>query len=187
MADLKKEIREIAEIAKACPEEFRQKCFEILLNDALGRIGEPQGPASKKVETSKSAGTSKALQDFCRKYSVTDGAVANVFDFANPESFLQVSDFGQNTKSKQQIAIGLLAAVYALQERGVPVIKDDAFRDLCEKHQVYDKNNFAKHMKSYKKYFIGSAEDDWKLTAVGLKKAAEVINSLGGDGAEFKL
>jgi len=187
MADLKKEIKEIAEIAKACPEEFRQKCFEVLLNDVLGRTGEPQGSTSKKGETRKGAGTSKAFQDFCRKYSVTDEAVANVFDFASPDNFLQVSDFGQNTKSKQQIVIGLLAAVRALHEHGVPVIKDDAFRGLCESHQVYDKNNFAKHMKSYKKYFIGSGDEDWKLTTVGLKKAAEIINALGGDGAEFKL
>jgi hypothetical protein len=42
-------------------------------------------------------------------------------------------------------------------------------------------------MASYKKYFISADKDNWKLTTVGLQKAAEVINSLGESGSEFKL
>jgi hypothetical protein len=183
MADLKKEIREIAEVAKGCPDEFRLKCFEILLNDVLGRAGQSESTgATSGRETTP--GSSRAFQDFCRKHSVPEEAAKNVFDFTNPQSSIQVSDFRQNTKSKQQIVIGLLAAIGGLQERGVATVDDDAFRKLCETHHVYDKANFARHMKSYKKYFIGADDEWWKLTAVGLKKAAEVIKSLGGD---FKL
>ncbi len=46
--DLKQEIKEIAEIAKSCPEEFRVKCFEILLNNAIARAGLGGGQAEDR-------------------------------------------------------------------------------------------------------------------------------------------
>jgi hypothetical protein len=35
MSDLKKVVAEFADIAKTCPENLQQKCFELLLSDYL--------------------------------------------------------------------------------------------------------------------------------------------------------
>jgi hypothetical protein len=188
-ADMKKEIKEIAGIARACPEEFRTECFRVLLDDLLKRN---RGEEDKREEDEgngkrqKHNGGHSAFKDFLKKYAVPGDAIGNVFDFKGEDDFLRVSDFRQNTKSKQQIVIGLLACVRGLHKKGIPTVTDKDFRDICDKHEVYDKNNFAKHMNTYKKYFI-PAGDDWKLTTVGLQKAADVIKSLGGEGGEFKL
>jgi len=187
--DLKKEIKEIAEIAKGCPEEFRIKCFEILLEDALGRAGRraDQDTDKEAEESAASAEGSRQFKAFCKQNSFPADSVENVFDFPSEDDFIRVGDFKQNTKSKQQIVIALLTGVRGLQKEGVPSVPDKLLRAQCKKHDVYDRTNFTKHMGSYKKYFTSVSGGGWKLTSVGTTKAAEIVKSLGGGGTEFKL
>ncbi len=184
--DLKKEIKEIAQIAKSCPEEFRQKCFEILLNDALARAGFGEDGGKERKQDAPSGG-GKQFQSFVKENSVSQNALSNVFDFTSDEGFIQVSDFKQKAKSKQQIVIGLLVGVKSLRSTGIATVDDAVLRQLCETHHVLDRPNFVRYMKNNRKYFNPIAAGGWKLTPDGLKKAAGVINALGGEGENFKL
>lgn len=184
--DLKKEVKEIAQIAKSCPEEFRLKCFEVLLNDALGRAGvqqEGRGTGKQAPPT----GASRQFHSFCKDKSVIQDGLSNVFDFSSDDDFIQVSDFKQRTKAKQQVVIALLAGVKSLYDSGIASVNDELLRKLTQKHKVYSRPNFAKYMQTYRKYFNPAAGGGWKLTPDGLNKASEVVNALGAEGATFKL
>ena len=42
---LKEEIKSIAEIADSVPETFKERCFEVLLQNLLASVAPPQEPA----------------------------------------------------------------------------------------------------------------------------------------------
>lgn len=62
--DLKTRVLELAEIAKACPDNLQEKCFELLLQDLL-RSQSGRGRSASTERLVEAASTSRLLTN-CR-------------------------------------------------------------------------------------------------------------------------
>src|SRR5712691_1933863 len=78
--DLKKELKEILELVKLCPQELQAKCFEILLSDILSHQEAPRlhGKASEGQDTADEVGggrlpteIEKRIKTFGGQHNVT--------------------------------------------------------------------------------------------------------------------
>jgi len=186
---LKKKIEEIANIAKSAPDEFKEKCFELLLDDYLER--ERRIPGSEKAKDKRSDGTPSnekgrkeeihiKVKAFLRKFDLTPDQLKKLFwiegDLIEPIYKLTTTGV-----SKSQIQISLLEALKEAIKSGKFEFNTENIRSLCNDKKCYDKSNFTKHFKNNKGLFKSETftkEEPVELSDEGAEKLAGVIKEL---------
>lgn len=193
---LKDEIKEIANIATNVPEQFREKCFEILLTHLVAPAYQKRKPAGAEMpdegETPESDKPKPdgetpmrlpaAVKAFMKRTGITADDLAKVVYFEDEELHF-LSEPSTKTISRGQIEWGLLLAIRnAITGKGFEVDPED-LRSMCQEKGYYDSGNFWKAFKSSKNkaFFNGEFEaqgDTRKLTAAGQDELANVLRNL---------
>lgn len=183
--DFKKEIIEIAKIAKEVPQAFQEKCFEILLNHLLSVSVLPKVPIEKTQlpEVEESVKPGSQLRVFMKKYNVTEEQINKLVTHSEDEVYF-LKEPKEKTIAKGQINWSLLLGLKnAILKNKFEVDPEDA-RSICIDKGYYDTANFmANFKKSNAALFKGLMKAQGEpriLSDNGMQKLAELINTLAG-------
>jgi len=168
-ATLKTEIKEIADIAGSVPEPFREKCFELLLQQLLGgqasvipppvshslTASETQLPAAGATTIASSKIPVKAqLRVFMQRTNVTLDELQRIL-LVDGEDVHFIREPAHGTVAKGQMEWALLLALrHAITDNEFSTDPEDV-RSISQEKGFYDKANFAAIFKRqpYAAYF----------------------------------
>ena len=160
---LKSSIKEIADIASAIPEPFRNKCFELLLNSLLAEekpesqrhLGTTQPPKQVgSTEQSTPASSSPIpmtaqLRVLMGKTGVTEEELKKVVLFTDGDlHFIREPRPKRVTEGQMEWAL-LLALKNAILNNSMATDPEEV-RSRCQDAGFYDKANFAANFKKDK-------------------------------------
>jgi hypothetical protein len=204
MKDLKEKVHEISEIAKSCPENLQQQCFEILLKHYLEGLRSTKQKAANTETTTEEkthpADTardldSKGRQDdikdselhlkakkFMKDYAVTIAEINGLF-YKEGDKILALYDDLKTTKmSESQVRVALLQALSSAIQNGDFVVSIENVRAECEMRKCYDGTNFFKNFKNNAALFdektIDGKSKTLKVSASGKKKLGDLVKEL---------
>jgi hypothetical protein len=198
--DLRKKIAQFSEIAKSCPENLQEKCFEILLCHHLGTLARPETnktsvATDKKKEDAGAEEPPPEEKDITvkdlnlkghhilTKYSISLEEINQLF-YKKGDQFLPLyDDLKTKMTSESQIRIALLEALKKGMATGEFSFNGEEVRKECEMRKCYDPANFAHHFKNNAQLFekfkrYKKATPEIKLSADGQKALAELIKEL---------
>ncbi len=187
---LKKEIKEIADIAAGVPDAFKEKCFEVLLNHLLqGSIPPPppkvdsgHPPKGDQPPPAVELPITTQLRVFMQKNLVSEEELKAVLMVADNEvHFLREPSPGKVVNG--QIHWALLLALKNCILNNELTVDPEEIRSVCQNKGFYDAANFAANFKKakYLKFFKGPMErqgDPQGLTSEGQTELAKVIRQL---------
>jgi hypothetical protein len=190
---LKKEIKEIVDIAEGVPEVYKEKCFEGLLNYLLQESTAPppskddsrHPPKEDRPPPAAELPITTQLRVFMQRNSVSEEELKAVLMVAEGEVyFLREPSHGTVVDGQIQWAL-LLALKNCILNNELSVDPEDV-RSVCQDKGFYDAANFAAHFKKakYSKLFKGPMEkqgDPQGLTPEGQTELAKVIRKLATD------
>jgi hypothetical protein len=158
---LKSEIQEISNIAQNVPEQFRDKCFEILLKNLLEPVKDTgtKGSADKTTEAEKDNTEESKKKDnaegipinaqlrvFMRKYNITEPQLNSIAHYEDGKVFF-IEEPKNTAVTKGQIEWALLLAFKnAILSKDFIVDPED-LRSICQEKGYYDAPNFAATLK----------------------------------------
>ena len=178
--NVKEKIEEITKICEKVPQEYRAKCFELLIQSLLNE---------NKVSTSQTQSEQVAKQDtvkkpfikpvqvraFMSQYEVGEEAIDKIF-LLEDENVVPTYTIKAKKASKSQLEVTLLKALEnALKGNDFKFSKEDV-RTLCDQHKCYDQPNFSANLKKSTNLF-NSLEDpeSISLSPEGKQALADII------------
>lgn len=206
MKDMKDKVLEIADIAKACPENLQAVCFETLLKHFLACLT-PTPAKSKKDGTAKSLQEKDApegkteseaqlakqedirdsdlhmkVKRFMQKEAVSLDQLNNLF-YREGEKILPLFDDLKTTRmAESQIRIALLQCLVNAFATGEFEADIEAVRAECTQRKCYDSPNFAANFKKNNSLFDFDKFDRTtktvRLSDTGRKELADVVKEL---------
>jgi hypothetical protein len=203
---LKQKIMEIVSIAKDCPDNLQEKCFELLLADHLqqrrpkapsggedGKHPEHAGDESKKEgEDNKKIPRQEDIAEtdlhvkarqFLKRFGLTIEHINQLF-YKEEGNFKPLYDDLKTTKaSESQIRVALLHSLLKGMHTGDFEFNGESVREEVQVRKCYDISNFTSHFKKNEELFEGFTKYDKlnptiKLSADGKAKLAEVIKEM---------
>jgi len=182
-AELEKPIQEIIALVEKLDEKYRQKCFEVLLDFYVSKkfqlTTEPEPTKeAEKQEREKEVLIPIDVRAFLQTYAVPEETIRKLFLIEKNE-IRPIYKITTTKKSEAQIQLALLAALEnAVQKQGNKFeFSFENVRERCQKHNVYDKNNFTNHFKNNIKFFKNLDDKEHvELSPEGQTELAEVIS-----------
>ena len=201
-------ILEIAEIAKACPENLQSICFELLLKDYLNsRASEREDkadsaekatrtsqPTTEEQEPVATEGPGKGQDDlsdgdlhvkarrFLEKYDLKLSQLNNLFYKENGQILPLYEDLRTTRVAECQMRVALLQALGHALGTGDFECEVEAIRDDCEARKCYDSNNFSNNFKNNATLFdfttFSKSVKTIRLSEHGKKELADLITEL---------
>ncbi len=152
---LKDSIKEISEIAASVPEQFRDKCFELLLANLLRQNGDgTTGGGKSGKEEHKSPDDSEKkpkgdgvpittqLRVLMKKTDVTKDEIDKILLYDNGEvHFIKEPHTKGITTGQMEWAL-LLALKNAIEKNSLTTDPEEV-RSVCQDKGYYDKGNFS--------------------------------------------
>lgn len=201
--DLKTDVLELAAIARECPENLQERCFELLLSRYLDNVAKS---APSKVESATPPPTEPTLQDnsgaagagagsgggpapadqdltlaglpikarkFLEKYERSIDDLNQLF-YKDGEDVTPLYEDLKTTKiTESQIRISLLAALREGIKTGEFVFDGESVRAECQLRKFYDKANFAAIFKRHAALFDGFEAYDPESPKVRLSEGGK--------------
>lgn len=202
---LKQKIMEFVALAKECPENLQEKCFELLLADHLDSLRQKSpgyaeagnGKKGDSDEEKKNVGEKKTTRQediqetdlhvkarqFLKKVGLTVSHINQLF-YKEEGNFLPLYDDLKTTKaSESQIRIALLHSLLNGLHKGDFEFNGESVRDEAQVRKCYDAPNFTAHFKNNKDLFEGfttysKASPIIRLSTDGKAKLGEIIKDL---------
>lgn len=202
---LKQKIMEFVALAKDCPENLQEKCFELLLGDHLQQLRpkapsevEDAKPPKRPGDEDKKKGEDKKTpqqedipetdlhvkaRQFLKKSGLTVEHINQLF-YKEEGKFLPLYDDLKTTKaSESQIRIALLHSLLKGMHTGDFEFNGESVREEAQVRKCYDGPNFAAHFRNSRELFeafskYSKTSPTIKLSADGKAKLAEVIKDL---------
>jgi len=208
MSKLKDKILEIADIAKACPDNLQAICFELLLRDYLGTAppkpaqtsgtadslkDTPGGVAKEKEPTLEDIGKGQEdladsdlhvkVRHFLKKHDLTLSELSNLFYKQNDQILSLCDDLKTTRLAESQVRIALLRALHRAIQTGDFECTVDEIRAECNDRKCYDKNNFSNNFTNNAQLFdfgkkYNKSVAKMRLSEDGKKELADVIKEL---------
>ena len=177
--DLRGQVLEIAEIAKACPEAFQERCFELLLQDLLSHrrtaapvreqvpdapddLGsknadqalpeDPRPPVDTSTDLSESDLHVKA-KNFMKKQGLSIDDINQLFYREDGDVLPLFDDLKTTKMSESQIRIALMQALRTGLESGAFEFDGEEVRAECQLRKAYDPSNFTANFKNNAELF----------------------------------
>ena len=208
MEDLKKEVKKIVDIAKECPENLQQTCFEILLRDFLesrkpslikSEEPHPAEGAERKTSTEEKVGSENGASSgqgadltitdihvkarkFMEKYKVTIEQLNQLF-YKEGSKILPLFDDLKTTRTAEcQVRVALLKALVAALLSGEFQSNVEEIRSECQAMKCYDMNNWNNNFQNNASLFdfdkYTKSLTTVRLSEEGKKELAELIGEL---------
>lgn len=193
---LKEEIKAIAEIAESVPNTFKERCFEILLENLLASTtpepkklgqepppapppGQQKEPPPPSSENGSSIPTPSQIKVFMGKTGVTASDLGKVMMFED-DTVHFVQEPQGNKIARGQIEWALLLALKKGIEKNVLEVDPEVVRSICQEKGFYDGTNFQKNFKSANaaKFFMGEMEKQGaaqKLSSDGMTELGKLV------------
>lgn len=201
--NLKEDVLELAAIAKACPENLQDRCFELLLSRYLENVAKPttprvEAPVKKPSEAmpegppidpnlggSASGGPASTDQDLtpadlhvkARKFLERYGRSVNDLNqlfYKDGNDFKPLYEDLRTTKiTESQVRIALLAALREGLKSGDFIFDGELVRAECQLRKCLDKGNFAAIFKRNASLFDGFEAYDPDAPKVRLSEAGK--------------
>lgn len=204
MKDLKDKILEFASIAKECPENLQEKCFELLLSNFLSeqnpepkikkekhsedvehekpKVNSGETPESKQSEIQERDVHVKVKQ-LMKKEGITIGQINNIFYKENSDLKPLYDDLKTTKAAESQIRISLLLAFRNAIQNGDFQFNGEDVRKETQLRKCFDAANFTVNFKNNKSLFDNFEKYDKNkplvsLSSDGKTRLAEIINEL---------
>ena len=179
-------VRAIQEVADACEEPYRLKCFELLLNRWLAASPTRIGGQTRSAKPDFTMLPSGDLIDwegvqrgFLGPAGLTREALDSVLDLDTGE--VLVTDLGRTGADIQRRLGGLLALYHFIKE-GQFVLRQDELVNKCRRYGGVDTSNFTAYMRSAKfqgaAVFVQEGRDAWRVTKPGERFIADIVRTL---------
>jgi hypothetical protein len=196
---LKADVKEIADIASAVPEKFRDKCFELLLTHLLhdrtstqekkDPSGANKGPATKPSpdeETKTAIPVTTSLRVMMKRTGVTMEELENILIFDGGEVHF-IKEPHNTGVATGQTEWALLLALKNAIEKGELSTDPEKLRSICQEKGFYDQANYAATLKADRntKLFrspLKSQGDAQPLSNPGQDALGVLVKKLAGDG-----
>lgn len=200
--EIKKKVLEFTAIANECPENLREKCFELLLSYYLDSLyGKKVKKEKEEKDGEKNGGedTTKNQKDkqddilekdihvkarqLLKKYALSIENINELY-YKEDGHFKPLYDDLNTTGAKEsQIRIALLQALKNGLEKGDFEFDGESVRTECQVRKCYDMTNFTAYFKQSKELFdafekYSKDESKIKLSSVGKEKLANLIKEL---------
>jgi len=185
-------------IAQSVPEEFRNKCFEVLLgrwvDDSRDGYVAPRpaqgsdnpGASVTQDDNGGKIPISTAMKVFMRKTNITRQQLADVLVVENGEvHFVKEPSPKTIAEGAAQWAL-LLALRNVIAGQNEFQVDPEELRSMCQEKSCYDKANFWKTFagKKYSGWFRGSLDSQGsarKLTEEGKAELGRLVAMLAGE------
>ena len=190
--ELKAQIAEIVGICKDVPEEFRARCFEILLGAALQQHKKPERDDAEDKRPDKDSDDNRETQKplvipgsvkaFLRRQGLTDDVLEKLVMIDGEEFHWIKEPSHKNARKGQNEWAILLALRNALLGKTLSVDPEDV-RSAAQDKGYYDTGNFAKNFKQdpYQTWYKGEMVAQGAaqtLSKEGEAALAELIKTL---------
>lgn len=185
---LKKEVKELAEIAKSVPPALQERCFEILLTHLLDKGATKEIKPGNDVQTDVLTGGDlkfpSQVRVFMQRTGITADQLKAVVTSEDDEVHFLREPHNLSI-AKGQIAWALLLALKNGLENNSFAVDPEDVRSICQEKGFYDKANFAAHFKkpANAKLFKGLVEPQGEaraLTNDGQTALSALIKDLAG-------
>lgn len=183
LENLKQPLQEIIDFTETLNKDYREKCFELLVNHYLlnnGKLVVNSPPSISEPQISSNVTELKLPIDvraFLHQNGIDDGIVQGLFIIDN-EEIRPTYKITTTKKSSAQIQVALLSALEnAVKKQGNKFeFSREIVRQRCVAYGVYDKKNFMNHFRNNSKLFKNLKEEDMiELSPIGQTELAEVI------------
>lgn len=186
---LKKEMKEILEVVKQCPEKFQGKCFELLLANFLEKEKEIPIPEKDKErkpgvppfkEKIKKEDIHMKVKAFFQKFNLPLDQLGKLF-LMEKGHIEPTYKLDTTVIAHAQIQLSLLEALKEAVNSGNFKFEMEDIRSLCKDKKCYDSANFLAHFKKNKDLFKNKTfnkDEPIELSDEGMKELAEIIKDL---------
>lgn len=191
--DSEKYIDEILKIVEKCPEPYKEKCFEVLLQGYVTHqiktnVGEDQhsGPNRPPLsdettkETQIPAEILQRFKTFAKRLDIGLDKLERIFDFTtDPFIYQPFTPPGTNAAEKaRSIALILAGKTYLTTGNWNSDWKE--VKALCVDHNCYNSTNHATNLQKGKSTIFKTVEagETIVLTPDGIKQAETIIKTL---------
>lgn len=196
MDKLKKQIEEILEIVKLCPENLQEKCFEFLFKSTIefqqtgkktittGETGaETIPPPEETTITSGSEIEAKDIHTKAKRIipsSLALEEVNNIFYKENGEILPLYDELKSPKVSEAQMRVALMEALKNGLKTGDFSFNTKTIKTLCETYKCYDSSNFSVIFKRNKELFNEDYKMDgmMSLTSEGKTEMVKIAKEL---------
>jgi len=182
------ELKKIVSLAKSVPEEYREKCFELLLASALRSTSPPEsareasdGPEKALEPAARSQFTLPIdVKAFLSQYQLDDSLLAKHFHVEG-DQVVPIYQLKSTKKAEAQIQHALMMALESAMTSGAFQVEVEALRQRCLDHRCYDKANFTHILKRNDRLFKKVVTDEpLTLSPDGKAELAELLETLKG-------
>jgi hypothetical protein len=201
--EIKSKVHEFASIANECPENLREKCFELLLSHYLNSLyhlktkkeeNKPD-PAAQNQSSNLKKDEDKKQDDilekdihvkarqFLKKATLSIDSVNELFYKEGNDIKPLYDDLKTTASRESQIRIALLQALKNGLEKGDFEFNGEEVRAECQLRKCYDLANFSAIFNANKDLFdafekYSKDSPKIKLSSAGKDKLAEVVKEL---------
>ena len=185
--DLKQKILELADIAKACPQNLQERCFELLLQNYLDSksthpsrtsLVTDSAAAAESAKTAEllgediSGSQARSQEDFAEKdlhvkvrkflkdHSLSIDHINQIFYKEGDVPKPLYEDLKTTKMAESQIRVALLQALRNAISSGDFEFDGEVVRSEVQLRKCYDVGNFTTHFKNNKELFDGFGKYD---------------------------
>lgn len=173
------ELKRIVDLANVVPNEYRLKCFELLLAHALQASPPPPPPAPPlRTPAGKPFILPIDVKAFLSQYGLDESLLWKHFH-AEGEEVRPIYRLKTTKKARAQIEHALMMALESALITGQFQVIPQALRTRCDELKCYDSANFMKNLKLNSKLFKSVVIDEpLSLSPDGKSELAELLESL---------
>lgn len=179
------QLKQIVELANGVPQDYKAKCFELLLNHALSTIQLPDAPILPKTPKIDTPPKQHAqfivpidIKALLSQYSLDETKLWKLF-FVDGGDLRAIYKIDTVKKSKAQIQFALLMSLQNALHSGQFQVDVESLRAKCIEQKCYDSTNFMNNLKNNKKLFKTVDKDQpLVLSPDGKSELADIIEEL---------
>lgn len=177
------QLKEIVDLANSVPDEFKQKCFELLLAHSLaGRTikEEPiqKPPAPVPATSPKPPVLPIDVRAFFSQYNIDQSKLAKLF-FIEGSEIRPLYHIKTTVKANAQVQLALLMTLEQALNDGQFSVQIESLRTRCDELKMYDSVNFMTILKKNSSLFKAvDKSQPLVLSSDGKSELADLIEEL---------
>lgn len=182
--NLQTNINKIIDVVEKIPEKYREKAFEILLNNSISRekIENKKDKLKKEESTLDDYSFQMPIEvrAFLSQFSISEERINELYLITGPKEIARKFRLNTIKAAEAQIQMAVLLALEnTLMGDGKFEFNIENVRTKCEEEKCYDSKNFATNFKKKKKFFKDlNAKENIALSPLGKEHLADVLNEL---------